>query len=99
MLMTMEMWWLGFYMEPLRLALLMLLNIPLLIGLSYYGGFEATPEPADVLDAFAAYAVGFVTAVVMLSLFAIIETGIKAAKRRKRRSVAPTYVLRCSEEG
>ena len=40
MLMTMEMWWLGFYMEPFRLALLMLLNIPLLIGLSYYGGLK-----------------------------------------------------------
>jgi putative integral membrane protein (TIGR02587 family) len=79
MLMTMEMWWLGFYMEPLRLALLMLLNIPLLIGLSYYGGFEATPEPmADVLDAFSAYAIGFIAATVMLSLFAIIETGMSA---------------------
>ena len=37
------------------------------------------PEPmADVLDAFPAYAVGFITAAVMLSLFAIIETGTSA---------------------
>jgi len=79
MLMTMEMWWLGFYMEPLRLALLLLLNIPLLIGLSYYGGFEVTSHPMnDLLDAFTAYGVGFLAAAVMLSLFAIIETGMSA---------------------
>ncbi len=42
MLMTMEMWWLGFYMDPLRLALFILLAIPLLVGLSYYAGFEPT---------------------------------------------------------
>ncbi|MBA3444346.1 MAG: DUF2391 family protein [Gemmatimonadales bacterium] len=35
MLMTMEMWWLGFYMSPTRLALFILLDIPLLVGLSY----------------------------------------------------------------
>ena len=77
MLMTMEMWWLGFYMDPFRLALLILLSIPLLIGLSYYAGFEATSSRmADVLDAFTAYAVGFMAAGLMLVLFAIIEPGM-----------------------
>ena len=33
-LMTMEMWWLGFLMEPWRLALLIALGLPLLFGLS-----------------------------------------------------------------
>src|SRR5687768_15817555 len=42
MLMTMEMWALGSTMEPLRLALLVLLSIPLLIGLSHVSGFEET---------------------------------------------------------
>ena len=79
MLMTMEMWWLGFYMDPLRLALFTLLNIPLLVGLSFYGAFEATSSRmADVLDAFAAYAVGFVVAAIMLALFGVIEFGMPA---------------------
>lgn len=40
MLMTMEMWWLGFYMERHRLALLLLVNIPLLVLLARHIGFE-----------------------------------------------------------
>jgi len=79
MLMTMEMWWLGFYMDPFRLALFTLFNIPVLIGLSYYGGFEATSNRmADVLDAFAAYAVGFIVAALMLALFGVIGFGMPA---------------------
>ncbi len=54
--MTMELWWLGFYMSPARLALYILLDIPLLVGVSYYAGFEETSRrTADVLDAFAAW--------------------------------------------
>jgi uncharacterized membrane protein len=61
MLMTMEMWWLGFYIDPLRLAIFILSSIPLLVGLSYYAGFEETFQLIDdVVDAFAAYAVGVV---------------------------------------
>ncbi|HEV2129601.1 MAG TPA: DUF2391 family protein, partial [Longimicrobiaceae bacterium] len=60
MLMTMEMWWLGFYMDRFRLALFMSLIIPLLVGLSYYAGFEETFSlKNDLVDAFVAYAVGF----------------------------------------
>ena len=60
MLMTMEMWWLGFTMEKWKLALLLLLTIPLLIGLSHYMGFEDTfGFKDDALDAFVALAVGF----------------------------------------
>jgi uncharacterized membrane protein len=79
MLMTMEMWWLGFYMDPLRLALFILLDIPLLVGLSYYAGFEPTSQHlADVMDAFTAYAVGFAAAGLLLVLFAIIGPGMSA---------------------
>jgi hypothetical protein len=40
-------------MDPLRLALFILLDITLLVGLSYYTGFEPTSQRlADVLDAF-----------------------------------------------
>ena len=79
MLMTMEMWWLGFYMDPLRLAIYILLNIPMLVGLSYFAGFEATTNRLeDVLDAFTAYAVGFTAAALVLLLFAIIGPGMSA---------------------
>lgn len=72
--MTMEMWHLGFYINGWRLALFMFLAVPVLIGLSHYVGFETTFEPLDdVVDAFVAYAVGFVTAAVMLFIFGTIN--------------------------
>ncbi len=72
--MTMEMWFLGFYINGWRLAIYMILAVPLLIGLSHYVGFETTFEPLDdVVDAFVAYAVGFVTTAVMLYLFGLIN--------------------------
>ena len=81
MLMTMEMWWLGFYMNDLRLVLLLAVNIPLLIGLSYYVGFEETFEfKQDALDAFVAYAVGFIAAVPILLSFAVIEPGMSSGE-------------------
>ena len=79
MLMTMEMWWLGFYVHPLRLILFILLNIPLLIGVSYYAGFEATSGPLDdAFDALIAYAVGFAVAGLALWLLAIVGPGMSA---------------------
>jgi putative integral membrane protein (TIGR02587 family) len=72
-IMTMEMWELAFYMQPLRLALLLVLVVPLLIGLSHFVGFEETfGWKDDVVDAFAAYAVGFVAAAPVLVLFGVI---------------------------
>jgi len=79
MLMTMEMWWLGFYMNSFRLALFMILAIPMLVGLSFYGGFEDTfSGKDDVQDTFVAYAVGFAACTLMLLLFAIITPGMSA---------------------
>src|SRR5918994_3422348 len=78
-LMTMEMWWLGFSMNKFRLALLLLMTIPLLIGLSHYMGFEDTfGLKDDALDAFVALAVGFVAGAVTLSLFSVIGFNISA---------------------
>lgn len=80
MLMTMEMWWLGFYMNGLRLALFTLLTIPLLIGLSYYDGFEDTASFLDdTVDTFVAYAVGFTASAVMLFMFGVIRFGEMSA--------------------
>jgi len=74
LLMTMEMWSLGFYVNGLRLALFTLLTIPLLIGLSFYDGFETTSSVFDdAVDTFVAYAVGFTTATALLLLFGVIN--------------------------
>ena len=77
MLMTMELWFLGSSMNGFRLALFILLTIPLLIGLSYYDGFETTSSVFDdTIDTFVAYAVGFVSSTLLLFLFGVIEFGM-----------------------
>src|SRR5687767_1476702 len=59
LLMTMEMWWLGFYMDRLRLALLLCLHLPLLFGLAHRIGFdESIHWKENLRDTFIAYAVG-----------------------------------------
>jgi putative integral membrane protein (TIGR02587 family) len=74
LLMTMEMWWLGFTLHPGRLLTFSIANFALLYGLSHVAGFEASHNWLDdVLDAFAAYAVAAITSAVALSLFGIIE--------------------------
>lgn len=78
-LMTMEMWWLGFYQNGYRLALFVALTIPLLTGLSYFEGFEDTfTVKDDILDTFAALAVGFVAAALLLLLFGVLSTEMSA---------------------
>lgn len=73
MLMTMEMWWLGFYMQPLRIALLLVLTLPILVALSRFGGFRRTTDLAgDVADALVAIVVAAVAAAATLSIFGVI---------------------------
>ena len=79
--MTMEMWWLGFYLEPWRLIQFTLANILLLYGLSRVAGFEESHNWLDdVLDAFAAYFVAALTAAVMLWLIGAIRPGMTTAE-------------------
>ena len=79
LLMTMEMWWLGFYMDRYRLALFLVLAIPMLVGLSYFSGFEKTFEwREDAMDAFAALGVGFIASAAMLGLFGLLEADMPA---------------------
>jgi putative integral membrane protein (TIGR02587 family) len=79
LLMTMEMWWLGFYMHRLRLVLLLLLLVPLLVGLAYHAGFEESFSwQHTLLSAAVAYAVGFSAAAVVLVLLAVIGSGMSA---------------------
>lgn len=74
MLMTMEMWWLGFSMDPLRLALMLIVSIPLLTGLAYYSGFmKRLTVQGAIVDAMVAIAVGAVTAGFLLAILAIVR--------------------------
>ncbi|MGD9615143.1 MAG: TIGR02587 family membrane protein [Alphaproteobacteria bacterium] len=75
LLMTMEMWWLGFYMNRFRLALFMALTLPVLLGLSYFAGFRRTfLWRENIMDALAAFGVGFVASAIMLAIFGILRS-------------------------
>ncbi len=72
-LMTVEIWDLGLYIYPSRLALFLLLALPILIGFSWYSGFKSTQSfKEDIVDAFVAYGVGFCASAIALLLLAII---------------------------
>lgn len=71
LLMTMEMWWLGFYMDRSRLALFLALAFVMVVGLSYLEGGDETFK-IEMLDALVACAVGYTVVAVMLVLFGII---------------------------
>ena len=74
LLMTMEMWQLGFHMARLPLALFIVVMIPVLIGLEYYTGFKETSTFLDeVADAAVAYGVGLVASAFVLALFNLID--------------------------
>lgn len=69
LMMTMEMWWLGFHMDRGRLALFTAVSVMLLIGLAHYWGFRRSIGWQDsVIDGFVGYAVGVVTALILLLL-------------------------------
>jgi putative integral membrane protein (TIGR02587 family) len=73
LLMTMEMWSLGFTMGRGRLLLFVAINFAILVGLSYFAGFEKTFSwKDDALDAFAAFGVGVITSAAMLALFGVV---------------------------
>lgn len=80
LLMTMEMWWLGgFSMERSRLLIFLVASLPMLLGLSYYVGFEPTFCLKDeILDALAAFAVGFVLAAGILTLLGVLNADLRA---------------------
>lgn len=76
MLMTNELWELGTSMDRLRLALLLALSAPLLVGVAHRIGFEATfGWQDDVRDAAIALGIGLVAAAAILALFNLLEPG------------------------
>jgi putative integral membrane protein (TIGR02587 family) len=74
LMMTLEMWSLGVSVERARLLLFITANFALLVGLSYFAGFEKTFSwKEDLMDALAAFGVGVVASAIMLALFAVIS--------------------------
>lgn len=73
MMMTMELWWLGFYLDRFRLLVLLLATLPLLVFLARYIGFERTRGWLDdIADTAIALGVAAIVSVVMLTLFGTI---------------------------
>jgi len=73
-LMTMEMWWQGFAMSAPRLLIFTLVAIPLLLGLSYYDGFEDTFSFLDdIRETLIAYFVGITSSALLLYLFGVLK--------------------------
>jgi putative integral membrane protein (TIGR02587 family) len=81
MLMTMELWSIGFYIAPFKLGVLIVLMIPLLTALSKLAGFEPTSTLGDdLVDAFAAIAIAVLVAASVLYLFGVISPEMPASE-------------------
>lgn len=73
LLMTMEMWSLGFHMDRVRLALFICVTVMVVFGLSRFAGFrDDTTFADDVLDALAALLAGLVTSAALLAVMGLI---------------------------
>jgi len=76
LLMTMEMWQLGFYLDRVKLLLFMVLMVPVVVALDYFSGFEETASwREDLMDGLIAYGVGLTASFVILLLFGIVDFG------------------------
>jgi putative integral membrane protein (TIGR02587 family) len=79
LLMTMEMWELAHTMPSSRLALLVLVTLPLLVGLSHVSGFEETfGARDDIVDACVAWSVGSAVGALGLALLGVIDANTSA---------------------
>ena len=77
MMMTMEMWWIGFYISPIRLACLILFSLPLFYRISTMIGFRRSKTFWDnVIDVLVSYAVAFFTTGVVLVSLGVIQPGM-----------------------
>ncbi|MGV6873195.1 TIGR02587 family membrane protein [Pseudochelatococcus sp. B33] len=77
MLMTAEMWSLGFTMDRLRLLLLLVIALPLLIGLSRRIGFEKVQRwSSSFLDSLLALGVAGVVCSLILYVFGVVGPGM-----------------------
>ena len=80
LLMTMEMWWIGFTLDPIRLLQFGLVDLVLLVILSRISGYDVSRGMTeDVLDALAAFGMGAIASAATLFLFAEIDFGTDPA--------------------
>ncbi len=81
LLMTMEMWQLGYTMDRSRLLVFLLANLLVLLGLAHFAGFERTSGLRDAaMDALAAYGVGVVAGTSLLALFGVIAPAMSTGE-------------------
>jgi putative integral membrane protein (TIGR02587 family) len=79
MLMTNELWEIGAVMDRARLALLLVLGMPMLVGVAHRVGFEATfGWREDLRDAAIALGIGLLASAVILGLFNLLDRGFSA---------------------
>ena len=77
LIMTMEMWSIGFYIAPARLLLFLGLGLSVLTGLAYYNGFRAGGGVVEaVMDGLTAYGAGFLGSALGLWLLGILTADI-----------------------
>src|SRR5690606_14594764 len=75
MLMTMELWQLGFTLDRGRLLVLMFSTLPLLVLLSHYIGFERTRNfRSDVIDGLIALGVAALVCTILLLVFGVLNS-------------------------
>ncbi|GAA3958154.1 TIGR02587 family membrane protein [Allohahella marinimesophila] len=71
----MEMWWIGFHIEPFRLIALILLSLPLYVGISSMIGFREEKHLWDnIIDVLVAYALAFCASALVLLAFRVITS-------------------------
>ncbi|MFZ1426966.1 MAG: TIGR02587 family membrane protein [Geminicoccaceae bacterium] len=79
--MTMEMWRLGFTIEPARLALYVVVSLPLLAGLAYIAGFRDDTDWFDAaVDGLVAWLVGALTGAAVLALLGALTPEMSLAE-------------------
>lgn len=77
MLMTMEMWSLGVTLHPWRIALLLMITLPLLMGLSHFSGIRRTARRRDeVADMLVVILISVLTSVLVLWIFGELSAGM-----------------------
>ncbi len=70
-----------FYISPVKLLVFLISFLPMLVGLAYYSGFESGVSwRGAVIDAFVAIAVGCITSMMCLSIFAVLGTQLSASE-------------------
>jgi putative integral membrane protein (TIGR02587 family) len=77
LLMTMEMWWLGFSLSPQRILLLLIVFFPILAMLAHYVGFGRTATWRHAaIQTITAYGLATVSSAIMLGILGLFKPGM-----------------------